>query len=199
MTVDGTEISGVVDFTYEDTSFVIIVDDGSFADTAYFMFYVDKSNQPPVIVDVPDIVQVTSHFDWEYYPTIEDPNDSVFTVTYPEIPSWCEVVNDSLVVGTAPGIYSIEPLTVIAMDSYLADTATFLVEIFVCGNADGSDRVDIGDVVYLIEYIFSFGPPPDPYEIGDADCSGIVDISDVVYLIEYIFSFGPVPCLECPK
>jgi hypothetical protein len=68
---------------------------------------------------------------------------------------------------------------------------------YVCGDADASSEVDIDDVVYLIAYIFSGGPPPDPIEAGDADCSGGVDIDDVVYLIAYIFSEGPEPCASC--
>jgi hypothetical protein len=31
-----------------------------------------------------------------------------------------------------------------------------------CGDADGSGAIDIDDVVYLISYIFSGGPAPDP-------------------------------------
>jgi hypothetical protein len=65
---------------------------------------------------------------------------------------------------------------------------------YLCGDADGSDEVDIDDVVYLIQYIFAQGPSPEPLESGDADCSGEVDIDDVVYLITYIFSSGPAPC-----
>jgi len=65
---------------------------------------------------------------------------------------------------------------------------------YLCGDADGSEGVDIDDVVYLIAYIFSGGAAPDPVESGDADCSGGVDIDDVVYVIAYIFSGGPAPC-----
>jgi len=65
---------------------------------------------------------------------------------------------------------------------------------YVNGDADGSGSVDIDDVVYLINYIFSSGPPPDPPDAGDADCSYDLDIDDVVYLINYIFSAGPEPC-----
>jgi hypothetical protein len=65
---------------------------------------------------------------------------------------------------------------------------------YVCGDADASGEVDIDDVVYLITYIFSGGPPPDPYESGDGDCSGDVDIDDVVWLINYIFAGGNAPC-----
>jgi photosystem II stability/assembly factor-like uncharacterized protein len=65
---------------------------------------------------------------------------------------------------------------------------------YICGDADASGEVDIDDVVHLIEYIFSGGPEPVPYESGDADCSSGVDIDDVVWLIAYIFSSGNEPC-----
>jgi hypothetical protein len=72
------------------------------------------------------------------------------------------------------------------------------VKVYPCSDANMSGEVDIDDVVYLINYIFISGPPPDPLESGDADCSGDIDIDDVVYLIAYIFSGGPEPCLDCP-
>ncbi|MBU1319091.1 MAG: dockerin type I repeat-containing protein [candidate division Zixibacteria bacterium] len=66
------------------------------------------------------------------------------------------------------------------------------------GDADGSGGVDIDDVVYLINYIFSGGPAPLPDVCcGDADGSGAIDIDDVVYLIAYIFSGGPPPVNTC--
>jgi hypothetical protein len=67
-------------------------------------------------------------------------------------------------------------------------------EGWICGDADASGGVDIDDVVYLIAFIFSSGPPPQPYLSGDVDCSGAVDIDDVVWLIAYIFSGGNAPC-----
>ncbi|MBU1471642.1 MAG: hypothetical protein KJ723_13265 [candidate division Zixibacteria bacterium] len=66
------------------------------------------------------------------------------------------------------------------------------------GDADGSTGVDIDDVVYLIAYIFTGGPPPVAAVCcGDADGSGGVDIDDVVYLIAYIFTGGPAPIYSC--
>ena len=67
-------------------------------------------------------------------------------------------------------------------------------EPYICGDANASGSVDIDDVVYLIAYIFSGGPPPVPLASGDANCSGAVDIDDAVYLIAYIFSGGNAPC-----
>jgi parallel beta-helix repeat protein len=68
---------------------------------------------------------------------------------------------------------------------------------YLCGDADGSEGVDIDDAVYLIYYIFVSGSAPDPPEAGDSDCSGDIDIDDVVYLIAFIFSNGPEPCADC--
>jgi hypothetical protein len=66
------------------------------------------------------------------------------------------------------------------------------------GDADGSGAVDVDDIVYLVAFIFSGGPPPIPdICCGDADGSGGVDIDDVVYLIDYIFSGGPPPVDAC--
>lgn len=78
----------------------------------------------------------------------------------------------------------------------IAPPVTFdIVETdFVCADVNASGSVDIDDVVYLIAYIFSGGPAPEPVESGDANCSGGVDIDDVVYLIAYIFSGGNAPC-----
>jgi len=66
--------------------------------------------------------------------------------------------------------------------------------LYLCGDTDGSESVDIDDVVYLIQYIFAGGSAPAPLEAGDADCSGGIDIDDVVYLINYIFAGGYSPC-----
>ncbi len=66
-----------------------------------------------------------------------------------------------------------------------------------CGDANGSGAISISDVVYLINYIFSGGPAPNPVFSADANCSGGVNISDAVYLINYIFTGGAAPCASC--
>jgi hypothetical protein len=63
-----------------------------------------------------------------------------------------------------------------------------------CGDVNGDKQIDIGDVVYLINYLFVHGPAPNPIEHGDVNRDGIVDIADVIYLINYLFMGGPPPC-----
>jgi len=61
------------------------------------------------------------------------------------------------------------------------------------GDANGDGVIDLGDVVYLINYLYREGDPPSPIEAGDCNCDEIVDLGDVVYLINYLFRGGPPP------
>jgi hypothetical protein len=62
------------------------------------------------------------------------------------------------------------------------------------GDVTFDGRVDIGDIVFLLNYIYTNGPPP-PHPIS-ADMNepdGVIDIEDIVYLITYLFQEGPNP------
>ncbi|MCC6961741.1 MAG: hypothetical protein IT585_00660 [candidate division Zixibacteria bacterium] len=76
--------------------------------------------------------------------------------------------------------------------------AGYCSRCYICGDADASGAVTISDAVYLINYIFAGGAPPNPVLAGDADCSNQVTISDAVFLINYIFAGGARPCAGCP-
>ncbi len=65
------------------------------------------------------------------------------------------------------------------------------------GDANRDKIVDIGDVMYLIGYLFKSGPLPKPLAAGDANGDCIVDIGDVMYLIGYLFKAGPIPKMGC--
>ncbi|MFH2056370.1 MAG: FG-GAP-like repeat-containing protein [bacterium] len=67
-------------------------------------------------------------------------------------------------------------------------------QTYICGDANTDGVANITDAVYLIQYIFNGGPPPEPLESGDANCDGVANITDAVYLIQYIFGGGPDPC-----
>jgi len=67
---------------------------------------------------------------------------------------------------------------------------------FECGDANGDQIINVGDAVYLINYIFRSGPAPEPLEAADANCDGGLNVGDAVYLINRIFKDGPEPC--CP-
>jgi hypothetical protein len=58
-------------------------------------------------------------------------------------------------------------------------------------NADGS--VDLGDVVYTLNYLFKDGPTPFPVDKADANCDGKVDLGDAIYVLNYLFKGGQPP------
>ena len=81
-----------------------------------------------------------------------------------------------------------------------ADQLLTIYEIppFVCGDANGDGSgPDIADLVYLVTYMFSSGPPPPQMGAVDVNGDGVgPDISDLVYLVTYMFGGGPAPdCL----
>ena len=61
------------------------------------------------------------------------------------------------------------------------------------GDCNADCMVDVGDVVYLIDYLFRDGNPPFPVDVGDANCDGFVDLGDLVFLINYLYKGGPPP------
>jgi hypothetical protein len=75
----------------------------------------------------------------------------------------------------------------LAPNTYLAQSC------FPTGDANSDGVIDIGDVIYLLNYLFIDGPPPDPLVAGDVTCDEEVNIGDVIYLLSYLFSGGPPP------
>ncbi len=65
-----------------------------------------------------------------------------------------------------------------------------------CGDTNSDGEMDILDVVYLINYRYKSGPPPDPMESGDVNHDGSIDILDIVYIINFVYKSGPEPL--CP-
>ena len=65
------------------------------------------------------------------------------------------------------------------------------------GNVDGDagETIDISDLVYLVDFIFTGGPTPSCPEEGniEGDVAENIDISDLVYLVDFIFTGGPTP------
>ncbi len=64
---------------------------------------------------------------------------------------------------------------------------------FLRGDANGDGVINVADAMYIINYLFTGGPAPDPLEAGDANCDGTVNIADAMHLINYLFAGGPPP------
>jgi hypothetical protein len=65
------------------------------------------------------------------------------------------------------------------------------------GDVNGDGNINLGDVVFLINFLFKGGPSPQPVSSGDANGDCEVNLGDVVYLINYLFKGGPRPRAGC--
>ena len=79
--------------------------------------------------------------------------------------------------------------------SALANPYVLQSRVLPYGDANYDGTVNVGDAVYLVNYIFRSGPVPAPViESGDANCSGSINVADAVTVINYVFHGGPEPC-----
>jgi len=65
------------------------------------------------------------------------------------------------------------------------------------GDANSDGIINVGDIVYLVSYLYKNGPAPSPIHAGDCNCDDIINVGDVVYLVSYLYKGGPPP--GCPK
>ena len=92
-------------------------------------------------------------------------------------------------------------------DTNNSDSMTLVIDCCqspIRGNVDfdPGDVIDISDLVYLVDYMFTSGPEPACWSEANVDANGSddssgIDISDLVYLVDYMFSGGPEP-VACP-
>jgi hypothetical protein len=113
--------------------------------------------------------QGDSCLDWELFYEPQSPEDSLYIY-------W--------------DLYSyLDSASVVIIDGSLTVSREF-----VCGDLDGSGSgPDISDLIYLVGWMFSGGPPP--VVMASADCNGStgVDIADLVCFVSYMFQGGPSP------
>jgi hypothetical protein len=134
----------------------------------------------------PDDDQLWYKWDWDNaVGDWEGPYSSGEVVNKPH--TWSSV--------SAPDTFAVR---VKVKDEYVETDWSQALNVFITerGDANGDGAVDVGDVVFMIAYVFKGGPAPYPESAGDANCDGLPDVGDAVYLIAYIFKGGPPP--GCP-
>jgi murein tripeptide amidase MpaA len=115
--------------------------------------------------------------------------DSVMTIHNVEQNQY---ISDSLIF-TRPHRYFWK---VRAHDDFCGNTysnQTFSFFAFNLGDVNTDGVIDIGDVVFLLNFLYRNGDPPNLVEAGDANCDGIVNVADVVYLVNYLYRGGDPP------
>ncbi len=64
---------------------------------------------------------------------------------------------------------------------------------FLRGDSNGDGIINVGDVVYLVSYLYRGGPAPGPLWVGDCNCDDIINVGDIVSLVSYLYRGGPPP------
>ena len=75
-----------------------------------------------------------------------------------------------------------------------------VLDDFTRGNANGDQRLDIADPVWILNDLFHDGRPSACADAADSNDDGRIDISDAVHLIRYLFLTGsasPAPFPQC--
>ena len=80
----------------------------------------------------------------------------------------------------------------------LTKSITFILTAnYLPGDVNGDQIVDLGDVLFLISYLYKGGTAPDPTASGDPNADCLADLGDVLYLISYLYKDGPAPQPGC--
>jgi len=65
------------------------------------------------------------------------------------------------------------------------------------GDANSDGLVNVGDAIYVVNYVFKDGPEPSCMAEGDANADGLVNVGDAIHVVNYVFKDGPDPI--CPN
>ncbi len=175
-------------------------------------FWVNSSNQPPtpfgLVAPVNDSLVLTIHPTFVWSPS--SPGDLHDTIHYRLIyaadslfasaktvgglTDTVYTLTDSIIAGSI-FYWKVEGYDLFGGVTTSGQTNRFRTWIYGDANSDGG--VNVGDAVFIVNYIFKSGAAPDPKRVGDANGDCAVNVGDAVYLINYIFKSGPPPVLGC--
>ena len=127
-------------------------------------------------------------------------SDSEIVILYPESDNGFFAPGDSVPTNGLPGVPGDGIVSLTSggelwvsyvdhdMPSRICERILSIADLgYVCGDVNNDSLVNIGDVIYLINFLYRAGPPPDPLEAADVNYDGLTDLGDVVFLINYLY------------
>jgi hypothetical protein len=91
------------------------------------------------------------------------------------------------------GIFEIKAKVKDTLGAESAWTPATTITLAKPADANGDGKINSGDAVYIISYIFRGGAAPPYPNAADANCDNKLNSGDAVYIISYIFRSGPEP------
>ncbi len=91
------------------------------------------------------------------------------------------------------------PLSPISIDGLALIEVSGPSTTFRRGDGNGDGTVDLGDVIYTINWIFQGGPSFGCRSAADANDDGAIDLGDPIWVINYIFTSGASPPSPFPN
>lgn len=98
----------------------------------------------------------------------------------------------SYIYGYDDGIYTSEVFGW-RSDGASANLSTITFINYICADMDNNGSIDVADLYYMVDFMFTGGPTPPHMASMNLDCSGGVDISDLTLMIDWMFTGGPEP------
>jgi hypothetical protein len=76
-----------------------------------------------------------------------------------------------------------------------ADTLTnyYRVAEFLRGDANSDGRLDVSDVMFIVNFLYKAGRTPASFEASDVNFDQAIDLKDATYLNNYFYKQGPPP------
>lgn len=132
-------------------------------------------------------------------------NDYTCQITSGQLPAGLSLAPTSGIISGTPcesGDFTFDVLVRHDVYTSYADSAQFTLHVAPVaeqrlGDVNIDHSLNIGDPVYLINYVFKSGPVPCIANWGDVNADCDIDVADAVYLINFIFKSGPPPEMGC--
>jgi hypothetical protein len=73
-------------------------------------------------------------------------------------------------------------------------------DAFICGDVNADLLINLLDILYLIDNVYSEPPgaDPQPWDSGDVNSDGSLNLLDILLLIDFIYGQPPGPAPDCP-